>query len=97
LAAGVDEFYAGFEVFEAGVVVFTEGVVELDTFDLVALILLDAFKVDVLFDELEEFKVDELWFEALEEFEVTAVVFALSDSELLLVIVVEASGSVVSL
>ena len=39
----VDEFYAGFEVFEAGVVVFTEGVVELDTFDLVALILLDAF------------------------------------------------------
>tara|TARA_B110000285_G_C14987191_1_gene544453 strand:- start:377 stop:706 length:330 start_codon:yes stop_codon:yes gene_type:complete len=87
----------GVEVLAAGVVILADGIVEFETFDLVALILLDAFEVEVLFEEVEEFEGDELYIEGLEEFEVTAVVFGVLDSELLLVIVVEASGSFVSL
>ena len=50
----------GVEVLAAGVVILADGIVEFETFDLVALILLDAFEVEVLFEEVEEFEGDEL-------------------------------------
>ena len=100
-----EAFEAGVVAFAAGVVVLATGVVVFEELDLVALIDLDAFEAEVLFDEAEVlaegedvFVADgEDVFVALDELLEGAVVFADSDSELLLVIVVEASGSVVSL